>query len=389
MDYAGDMIEWLDLRTGEIREAPVFVGVLGFSQLLFAWASDDMKSRNWLSAHRRMYEAFQGVPHVTVPDCLKQGVTKCHLYDPDLNPSYSELAAHYQTAVVPARPMHPKDKAIVEGAVKILMRYFKWLYRRHTFVSLAEINRALSEVVARINRKPHTRFRISRLERWEKAERAVLKPLPAAGFEAQEWKSVKLHADSYISVESAYYTAPHIHRGKTLRVKMTETHVEIFLNADRLAIHPRDRHRCGNRVTNPDHLPPNAKAYHEATPQNLLSQSRFIHADLHALVDELFNQDTIGNIRRVQGFIRTCVNEINDTSPALAHPRIKTAVEAMRRFNKFRVAYFQEVLKNLRKKAAQPEGREITRLPNNPMLRYQVPSGGVASVPIVEGEERS
>lgn len=125
VDYAGDKIEWIDLKTGEIREAPIFVAGLGFSQLLFAWASDDMKSKNWLASHRRMYEAFGGVPHVTVPDCLKQGVLKCHIYDPDLNPSYAELAAHYCTAIVPARPMHPKDKAIVEGLVKILMRYFR------------------------------------------------------------------------------------------------------------------------------------------------------------------------------------------------------------------------------------------------------------------------
>ena len=141
VDYAGDKIEWVDIKTGEIFYAAVFVAGLGFSQLLFAWASDDMRSRNWLGAHRRMFEAFGGVTHVTVPDCLKQGVLKCHIYDPDLNPSYSELAAHYGTSVVPARPGHPKDKAIVEGLVKILMRFFRFRYRRHTFTSLSEINR--------------------------------------------------------------------------------------------------------------------------------------------------------------------------------------------------------------------------------------------------------
>jgi transposase len=110
VDYAGDPIEWIDIRTGEIRKAWVFVAGLGFSQLLFAWAAEDMKSRNWLSSHRRMYTYYGGVPHVTVPDCLKQGVLKCHLYDPDLNPGYAQLATDYATAVVPARPDHPKDK---------------------------------------------------------------------------------------------------------------------------------------------------------------------------------------------------------------------------------------------------------------------------------------
>ena len=130
VDYAGDPIEWLHLPTGELRRAWVFVAGLGFSQLLFAWAAEDMKSRNWLASHRRMYAYYGGVPHVTVPDCLKQGVLKCHLYDPDLNPAYAQLAADYATAVVAARPGHPKDKAIAEGLVKILMRYLRFRYRR-------------------------------------------------------------------------------------------------------------------------------------------------------------------------------------------------------------------------------------------------------------------
>jgi hypothetical protein len=100
VDYAGDALEWIELSTGEIRKAYVFVAGLGFSQLLFAWAAEDTRSYNWLSCHRRMFEFYGGVAHVTVPDCLKQGVLKCHLYDPDLNPGYAELAAHYATAVV-------------------------------------------------------------------------------------------------------------------------------------------------------------------------------------------------------------------------------------------------------------------------------------------------
>jgi len=102
-----------------------------------------MKSRNWLGSHRRMFHFYGGVPHVTVPDCLKQGVLKCHLYDPDLNPGYAQLAGEFSTAVVPARPGHPKDKAIVEGLVKILMRYARFPYRRTRFTSLAQINEAL------------------------------------------------------------------------------------------------------------------------------------------------------------------------------------------------------------------------------------------------------
>jgi len=167
VDWAGDPVEWVDLRTGELRHAWVYVAGLGFSQLLFAWATDDMKSRNWLDSHQRMYAFYGGVPHVTVPDCLKQGVLKCHLYDPDLNPTYAALAAHYTTAVVPARPGHPRDKAIVEGLVKILMRYLRFRYRRQRFTSLTQINEALAACVTRINDRRHTRFGVSRRQRFE------------------------------------------------------------------------------------------------------------------------------------------------------------------------------------------------------------------------------
>jgi Homeodomain-like domain len=111
VDYAGDPIEWYEIKTGEIHKAYVFVSGLGFSQLLFAWAAEDMKSRNWLGCHRRMFEYYGGVSHVTVPDCLKTGVVKCHLYDPDLNEDYAYLAAHFSTAIVPARVRKPRDKA--------------------------------------------------------------------------------------------------------------------------------------------------------------------------------------------------------------------------------------------------------------------------------------
>jgi hypothetical protein len=278
---------------------------------------------------------------------------------------------------VPARPGHPKDKAIVEGLVRILMRYFRFRYRRHTFTSLAEINRALSECVDRINRKPHTRFRVSRLERFEKLEKPAMKVLPKVGFEGAEWKTAKLHADCYVSVEGAFYSAPHIHRGKTLRVKVTENQVALYLNMEQLAVYPRDRARLARRHKIDEHFPANSQAYYEATPQKLLSQSRFVHPKLHELTVELFNEDVYGSIRRVQGLIRVSVKEINDVGREVAAPRIERAIDQMKRFNKIRVPYFQELLAAARKQKNKPDAtREIVRKPGNPMLRY---SGGEAS----------
>lgn len=379
VDYAGDALEWIDLSTGEIHKAYVFVAGLGFSQLLFAWAAEDTRSRNWLTAHRRMFEFYGGVAHVTVPDCLKQGVLKCHLYDPDLNPGYAELAAHFRTAVVPARAGHAKDKAVVEGLVKILMRYVRFRHRRQRFTSLTQINIALRECVERINSRPHSRFGVSRRERFERVEKAALKPLPAVQFDVGEWKDAKLHPDCYIQLESVYYSAPHIHRGKLLRVKVTEHHVEIFLELERLAIHPRCRHRDGRRIKIDAHFPPASQAYYEATPQKLLSQSRFIHPELHRLVVDLFNADVYGNIRRVQGLVRSAAKELQTQGRERAGAHLEAAIAQMRHFDKVRVPYFQMLLTQARHHKPGPTDatREIVRLPGNPMLRYV---RGVAAV---------
>ena len=372
VDYAGDPIEWIEIKTGEIRKAYVFVAGLGFSQLLFAWAAEDMKSRNWLGCHRRMFAYYGGVPHVTVPDCLKQGVLKCHLYDPDLNPGYAQLAAHFSTAVVPARPDHPKDKAIVEGLVKILMRYLRFRYRRTRFTSLAQINQALGECVERINDRRHTRFGVSRRERFETLEKAALKALPIGECDGGEWKDAKLHADCYVDVEGDYYSAPHIHRHKKLRIKLTENQVEIFLNLERLAIHPRCRHRNGRRIKIDAHFPPASQAYYEATPQKLLSQSRFIHPELNRLFVELFNADVYGNIcAAARASCAAAPKRSTRAGHELASERIAAAIATMRRYNRIRVPYFQALLAQARKQALQPAaGREIVRRPGNPMLRY-------------------
>lgn len=376
VDWAGDKPEWLDLRTGEIRQAHVFLGVLGFSQLIFAWAAENEQSVNWLGAHRRMYEAFGGVPHVTVCDCLKTGVSKTHRYDPDLNPGYTEVAVHYGTAVVPARPRHPKDKALVENAVGIVMRAFFFTYRKHTFTSLAEINHALAEVVGRINRKTHTRFGISRLERWSEQELAKLKPLPELPFEAVEWREAKVHPDCTLSMEGAYYSVPHIHRHTQVRVKLTVSHLEIFAGLDRVAMHARDYSRKGSRHIDNAHLPANAAAYREATPQNLLSQAKFVSKGMAGIIETLFSNDTLGNLRRVQGLVRLAQVELRAAGREAGEARIDAACAQMLSFNNFRVRYFEAALEQQRAVAkaqagrAEKADREIKRLPGNPMLRH-------------------
>jgi transposase len=370
IDWAGGIIPWADPKTGQVFEARVFIGVLGFSQLFFATAKEDMKSRNFLECHQEMFESFGGLPRIVVPDCLKTGVSKCHLYDPDLNAAYSDLAAHYGVAIVPARPKHPKDKPFVEGGVRIILRSFRWIYRKHTFQSVHEIQQALKKTYELLNQRPHTRFRVSRFERFEKVERATLKNLPTDSYEVVEWKEAKVHPDCHVSIDGAYYSVPHAHRGQKVRVKLTKNRIEIFLNLERLCTHGRDRRRLGRRVTEISHLPENSRAYREATPQNLLSQARFISPDLYELLKELFELDAIGHLRRAQGFLREAQKFSQLVGSEIAKTHFKSAIEQMKRFEKIRVPYFKEILKSLQKQTQKPEDREVERDLINPWLRY-------------------
>lgn len=371
VDWAGDKIPWFNSR-GEQQEAHVFVGILCFSQLLFAVATRDEKQSSFIDAHEQFFRFLAGTPSITVSDNLKTGVKVPDRYDAELNPVYQEFANHYNTSVVPARVYKPKDKSLVEGGVGIIMRYFRWVNRHKRFTSLAKVNAALAEVCEKINLRSHTRFKVSRMSRYLELEKIVLRPLPETLFEQVEWKTATLHVDNTLDVDAAYYSAPHTLRGKKLRVKLTKNTVEIFSDLMRVAVHTRDRSRCGNRVIETSHLQPNSRVYLETTPQSILSQARFINGELYQLIDGLFNVDTLAHLRRSLGLVRFARSEIETYGRAAAEERIIEAVAHMTRFNQLRVRVFRETIERLRKahllKSTKID-REIVRIPGNPMLR--------------------
>jgi transposase len=86
--------------------------VLGASSLTFAEATWTQTLPGWIGSHTRAFAFFGGVAAMTVSDNLKSGVIKACFYEPAVNRSYAEIAAHYDTAIVPARPYKPRDKTI-------------------------------------------------------------------------------------------------------------------------------------------------------------------------------------------------------------------------------------------------------------------------------------
>ncbi len=192
VDWAGDIIEWIDPKVGKINKAYIFVSCLGYSQRIFAKAYGSMKEIDFLSAHEAMFNYYGGVTEVICPDNTKTAVIKSNKYDPDLNEEYNRFTKHYGVTVAPARVYSPKDKALVEGAVKLVQRYFRWRNRKKAFTSLGEINKSLKEVYEIINAKLHTRFKISRQDMFNLEEVQKLKPLPEVRYELCETRFCKV-----------------------------------------------------------------------------------------------------------------------------------------------------------------------------------------------------
>jgi DNA replication protein DnaC len=211
VDYAGDGVPVvIDRLTGEVRMAPIFVAVLGASSFTFAKASWTQALPDWIAAHVRAFAAIGGVPELLVPDNTKTAIVKACLYEPEVNHTYAEMAAHYGTAILPARPRRPRDKAKVEQAVLIVERWLIGRLRRRIFHSLADVDAALGELMTQLNdRQPLRRLGVTRRRLLEEVDRPALKALPEEPYEYSEWRGCRVGVDYHVDVDAHYYSVPY------------------------------------------------------------------------------------------------------------------------------------------------------------------------------------
>lgn len=297
IDYAGHTMPIVDPRTGEIQGAQVFVAVLGASSYTFAEATWTQGLADWIGSHNRAFAFFGGVPEILVPDNLKSGVTKPCRYEPDINPTYSELAEHYSVAVIPARVRKPKDKAKAEVAVQIVERWILARLRNRTFFSLAEANAAISELLRDLNQRPFKKLPGSRQEAFDALDRPALKPLPAIPYEFAEWKKVRVHIDYHVEVLGHYYSVPYQLSKQQLEARITSTCVECYHRGKRVSSHVRSSHK-GRHTTVTEHMPKAHKSLAEWTPQRLIDWAAKTGPDTAKLVEEIL----ASRIHPQQGF---------------------------------------------------------------------------------------
>ncbi len=269
VDYAGQSVAVIDRTTGEVRNAQIFVAVLGASNYTFAEATWSQALPDWIGSHVRAFAYLEGVPEIVVPDNLRSGVSKAHRYEPDLNPTYQEMAAHYGVAVIPARVRKPRDKAKAEAGVLLVERWILAALRRQTFFSLAELNAAIRPLLKKLNGRPFKKLPGSRQSALETIDRPALRPLPATPYVYATWKKVRVHIDYHVEVDGHYYSVPYALVKHALDVRLTDNTVECFHKGQRVASHPRSVRR-GQHTTLPEHMPKAHREYAEWTPQRLV-----------------------------------------------------------------------------------------------------------------------
>ncbi len=270
VDYAGQTVDVLERLSGEIREAQVFVAVLGASNYTYSEATWTQSLPDWIGSHVRAFEYLGGCPEVVVPDNLKSGVTKPCRYEPDINPTYQDMASYYGVAVIPARVKKPKDKPKVEVGVQIVERWILARLRNRQFFSLAELNAAIRKLLEDLNNRSFQKIPGSRRSLFEKLDKPALKPLPATPFEYAEWKKAKVNIDYHIEVGGHYYSVPYSHAKDKVDVRFASSIVEVFHKGKRIASHPRSIKK-GTHTTVKEHMPKAHQKYNEWTPSRIIA----------------------------------------------------------------------------------------------------------------------
>jgi len=296
VDFAGKKLNLTDKKTGELLPVEVFVAILPASHYTFVCAVKSLKTADWIRGSEEAFWYFGGTPKVITPDCFKSAVKKFDRYNPEINPGYSRFAEHYNVAVVPARPAHPKDKALVENAVKIVYSRIYAGLRNDVFYSLEELNRAILIELEKYNSRKMQNTKLSRIELFNSTEKNVLNNLPKDLYENKKYTKSKIHSNYHVFLneDKKYYSVPFKYFAESRKTKVdiyyTDASVEIYFKNERISVHKRD-YSSKSYITNTNHLPLNHKAFLERlNPEKTIalakSKGRYVEELLNIIIAE-------------------------------------------------------------------------------------------------------
>ena len=276
VDWAGQKVPYIDVVTGEVLNAYVFVAVLPASAYPFVYAYDNRKLSNWIDAHIRAFEYFGGVPKVIIPDNTKTAVITPDVTEPVLNRSYSDMANHYGTAIVPARKRKARDKAADENMVGNVSRRILAPIRNIKFFSVYEINQAIGQELSKFIRRPFQKMEGNRLTAFEKIDKKALMALPDERYEYCDWKQARIAYNYHVEYENFYYSTPFDYAGQPCSLRATKDTLEVFVDGDRVAAHKRNYNKERRYITLPEHMAEEHKAVSGWSKERFISWSNKI-----------------------------------------------------------------------------------------------------------------
>lgn len=288
-DFSGKRLHIVERDTGERIPVELFVAVLGASSFTYAEAVASQDLTDWIGVNTRMLEHFGGCPAIFVPDNLKSAVTRACRYEPVINRTFDDFAAHYGAVVIPARTAKPKDKAKVESGVLVAQRWLIARLRDRTFFSLAALNEAIRELLVALNARPMRRLGVSRQQLFEQLDRPALKPLPVQRYEIAHWKVVRVNIDYHIELAHNLYSVPYQLLGEKLEARYTATVLELYRNDRRITSHRRLYGR-GKVSTKYEHMPAAHRAHAQWTPSRLIAWAEKSGAATGKLVAEILER---------------------------------------------------------------------------------------------------
>jgi transposase len=348
VDYAGRTIPTQDPTTGEIVEAQLFVAVLGASSYIYAEATWTQGLGDWIGAHIRAFEFFRGVAEILVPDNLKSGVTKACRYEPGLNRSYEEMAQHYGIAVVPARPVKPRDKAKVEAGVLFAERCILVVMRKQTFFSLGALNQSIAELLVRLNERPFQKREGTRKSLFETLDQPALKPLPDERYQFGDWKHARVNIDYHVEVGQHWYSVPYQLTQQEVDIRSTASTVEVFHKGVRVASHVRSALPHRNTTTHA-HRPKAHQRHLEWTPSRVVEWSSQIGPSTASVVERI-----MASKRHPEQGFRSCLGIIR-LGNKYPHARMEAAAQRALALNVCSYQSVKSILENhLDGQAAEP-----------------------------------
>ena len=268
VDFSGFRPKIYNCSTMKEETVELFIGVMGASSYTFAYAVANQKIENWIRCHVEMFKFFGGVSECIIPDNLKSGVTQACYYDPEINPTYADMAEHYQVVVIPARVRKPRDKAKVENGVLNVQRRILASLRDRKFFSISELNAAISKELEKFNNKPMQHLCKSRKELFEELDKPALKGLPETEFKLFKWKKSRVGIDYHVNLDNVYYSVPYKYIHKEVLVRYNEKIVDIFYNNRKISSHARSFEK-GKSISSILHMPRDHSFYSEWSPEKI------------------------------------------------------------------------------------------------------------------------